>query len=180
MLKELRSLDIEKCSNLNSISLKQSYLQVISYDSVLFRADLPNREVAEWFSYKSIGSTVSFDIPPILGDNFFCIAIWVVFKLKNTCQRSSHMKLLVTNKTKGTEGKYPFRVRTHILREVQSKIKGIRGDHISVESGDRIMVSFPSFLNYGFICDDIVGGEVKVKVKMCGTHVILKTPSPPC
>ncbi|KAL8128299.1 hypothetical protein AgCh_015038 [Apium graveolens] len=164
MLKELERLSFRGCNNLKSRSLEQSFLEVVP-----FEADLPNREVAEWFNYKSSGHTVSFLVPP----NFSGLALWVVYTCKPSKQKQkwANLRAVITNDTDGITEKYLFDVQT-VVGEAQSKIKCITGGKLSVKSGERIKVSFSSLLYSLF--KEVPMGEVKVN--MCGVHVIEDRP----
>ncbi|KAL8128316.1 hypothetical protein AgCh_015055 [Apium graveolens] len=106
MLKEFKQLSFTGCNNLKSISLKQSFLQ-----GGRFEADLPNREVAEWFNYKSSGHKVSFVAPPNFGSNFSGLALWVVFtcKAKKENWRTFYMTAVIRNETEGITEKMHYR-----------------------------------------------------------------------
>ncbi|KAL8128318.1 hypothetical protein AgCh_015057 [Apium graveolens] len=165
MLKELERLSFRGCNNLKSRSLEQSFLEFRRP----FEADLPNREVAEWFNYKSSGHTVSFLVPP----NFSGLALWVVYTCKPSKQKQkwANLRAVITKDTDGITEKYLFYVQT-VVGEAQSNIKCITGGELSMKSGDRIKVSFSSLL-YPYY-EEIPLGEVKVN--MCGVHVIEDRP----
>ncbi|XP_063946462.1 disease resistance protein RPV1 [Daucus carota subsp. sativus] len=186
MFKELELLMVQKCRNLESINLKQSSVQVGLKSS--FEADPPNTKIAEWFSYKSNRCTISFDIPPNLGDNFLGVALWFVFRFK-TDTGDPVVRVVVRNETEGCQLNYITSVSGGTVR---SRVECIRRGVISVgstlqymmkepksmpmKSGDRIKVSFHSILSY---FDEFSGERAcrKVKVEKCGAHVIQKTPS---
>nr|XP_017241670.1 PREDICTED: disease resistance protein TAO1-like [Daucus carota subsp. sativus] len=188
MFKELDDLLVRKCGNLESINLKQSSLQVGLRSS--FQADLPNKKLAEWLSYKSNGCTISFDIPPNSGDNFVGIALWFVLRYK-TVKGGSFIRVVVRNETEDCELNYITWVYGDT---VGSRVECIRRDVISVglrsrspyirkdqksmpmKSGDTIKISFHSLLSYFNIYHEETPCR-KVKVEMCGAHVIQKTPS---
>lgn len=138
-----------------------------------FKADLPNREVAEWFNYKSSGHTVSFVIPPSFESDFLGLALWVVYTCKASKEKPTYLRVVITNETDGTSENYPIYVHT-VVSEAQSTIKCITGKGISMKSGDRFKVSFPSLLYYDFIFGNV---PIEVKVNMCGVHVIQDRPS---
>ncbi|KAL1822045.1 hypothetical protein ACET3Z_008823 [Daucus carota] len=169
MLKELEYLRFTRCSNLKSITLKQSILQGARY--YLFTSHLPNREVAEWFDYKSSGHTVSFDVPPSSGSNFLGLAIWLVYTCKPTHVDSTYITAVISNKTESITAN--CRIHLHpVGGEAESSVQCIRGEKIPVKSGDRVKVSFGSLMYccFKFKDNDVLVGEVKVK--MCGVHVI--------
>ncbi|KAL8128035.1 hypothetical protein AgCh_014828 [Apium graveolens] len=116
MLKELSDLQYGK---LKSVGSRDSLFEVIDEILPLYEVEVP--KTAEWLNYKSSGSTVSFDIPKQLADNFL-----------------------------GVEG------------EVYSVVKCIRGDEISIRSGDNIKISL------GRSLDDLgeVGEGAYEEVKM--------------
>lgn len=181
ILKELEALSFIGCSNLKSVSLKQSCLQV-GHDefSYSFRATLPNREIAQWFNYKSRGCTVSFEIPPILGDNFLGVTLWVVYKCCSIykCKLTDffcYIRAVITNKTAGTIEDYNIYAPIDSVGEVRSMVECIRKETISLKGGDKIKVSFQRFL-YCF-SGGVEFPYEEVKVEMCGAHVIQKTPS---
>ena len=132
-----------------------------------FEATLQNMEIAEWFDYKNReGCTLSFHVPPNLGDNFLGLAFWVVRKCFP--DRLSRVEAVITNKTEDTtEDKTEVRGKRITIGfnydrkgdEVQSTICYIRAEDISIKSGDKIMISFP-----------------RAQVNMCGAHII-KQPS---
>ncbi|KAL8128293.1 hypothetical protein AgCh_015032 [Apium graveolens] len=152
MLKELQGLWLIQCNNLKSVSFKPS--------SFPFNANLPNREVAEWVTYKSSGHTVSFNVPPSFGSNFLGLALWVVFTCKS-CKGNlwPYMKAVITNETEGVTENY--RIDVHVVvGEAQSRVQYITGEKLSMKSGDRIKVSFPSLL-YKEEGKEVVREEVK-------------------
>lgn len=148
---------------------------VIKHFLPSFKSEVPN--IADWFSYKSYGRTVSFDIPPLLGDKFLGLALLVLF----TCKNHNHhftVKAAVTNKTNGTT-KYCL-IPVHITRsEVYSLVHCINGDEISTRSGDRIRISFQRQLYSSNSDGEEEVPYEEVKVEMCAAHVIQKTPSTP-
>ncbi|KAL1822025.1 hypothetical protein ACET3Z_008803 [Daucus carota] len=179
MFKELETLVVRKCGNLESINLKESSVQVGLKSS--FEADLPNKKIAEWLSYKSNGCTISFDIPPNSGDNFVGVALWFVFRYK-TDKGDPFIGVVVRNETEGCELR---RISRAYGDTVGSRIECIRRGvnyimkertSMPMKSGDRIKVSFHSMLSY-FDVYDVERACRKVKVEKCGAHVIQKTPS---
>ncbi|KAL8101499.1 hypothetical protein AgCh_033411 [Apium graveolens] len=128
-----------------------------------FTANLPNTEVAEWFSYKSNGRTVSLEIPPDLDDRFLEVALWIVYTCKTTNRFRPYIKAVFKNKTEVMKKSYCIYAPLNVVGEVHSRVECVRGDTISVKSGDRIKVSYQSLL-YS-TCDDgkeVPTGEVKV------------------
>ncbi|KAL8128282.1 hypothetical protein AgCh_015021 [Apium graveolens] len=84
---ELQYRTLENCTNLGSFPELPPNLIVVGRDNFSsFTANLPNREVAEWFSYKSNWRTVSLEIPPDLDDRFLEVALWIVCTCKTTNQ----------------------------------------------------------------------------------------------
>ena len=123
-----------------------------------FEATLPNKEIAEWLDYKNKGGcTLSFDVPPYLGDNLIGVALWVVYKC--SCDGWSKVKAVITNKTQGMTTTSRTDTCYGTKGDLQSSIHYIRAEDISIKSGDRIIISYP-----------------KAEVNMCGAH-ILKHPS---
>ncbi|KAL1822040.1 hypothetical protein ACET3Z_008818 [Daucus carota] len=175
-LKELRHLAFTGCRNLQSVVIKPSSLQVGLDEFSSFEAHLPNREIAEWFSFKSCGTTVYLDIPRVLGDDFLGVALWVVYTCK-TAMFDLWIRAVITNMTEGSEEEYDMYAQTaKRVGEVQSLVKCISGDDILVRSGDRIKVSFESLSSHVY-CSDSDDEEVcgEVNVEMCGAHVLQKT-----
>ncbi|XP_017239206.1 disease resistance protein TAO1-like [Daucus carota subsp. sativus] len=173
MLKELKELSFVKCSNLKSISLKESSLQARLLFS--FRADLPNRMIPEWFNYTSRECKLSFQIPPALGDSFLGIALWVVYKCKET-HILSHYRAVITNKTKATRKDVNIYVAERNGVELRSTVQCIRAKEMSVESGDQITVSIERILycyKDAFKGKKVPSGEVEVET--WGAHILLKT-----
>ncbi|KAL8128311.1 hypothetical protein AgCh_015050 [Apium graveolens] len=170
MLKELRNLSLIQCNNLKSRSLEQGFLKVGP-----FEADLPNTEVAEWFNYKSSGHAVSFVVPPNFGSNVLGLALWVVFTCKFCIENrgKSYMRAVITNGTEGITENYYMGVHA-VVGEAQSTIKSIPGEELSMKSGDRIKVFFPSSL---YSDDEFEFPNGEVKVSTCGVHVIRDRPS---
>ncbi|KAL8118027.1 disease resistance protein RUN1-like isoform X2 [Apium graveolens] len=167
MLKELVKLSFTGCNNLKSISLKQSSLEIQSYFP--FSADLPNREVAEWFNYKSTGHTVCFDVPPSFGSNFLGLALWVVYTC-NAKEIWTYVSAVITNETEGITENHPIYLQT-VVGEAQSSIQCIRGKKLSMKSGDTVKVFISSLLYSGYKVD--MGASIgKVKVKMFGVHLV--------
>ncbi|KAL1822163.1 hypothetical protein ACET3Z_008941 [Daucus carota] len=72
-LKELSYLNFGTCSNQKSFSFRKSPLQVINQYLRLYEAKVP--KMADWLSYESSGHTISFDIPPLFGDNLLGLAL---------------------------------------------------------------------------------------------------------
>ncbi|KAL8128260.1 hypothetical protein AgCh_015002 [Apium graveolens] len=180
MLKELTHLNFGSCINLKSISLKQSFLQVGQIKLNSFEADIPNKEVGEWFSYKSSGNTLSFTIPPNLGDNLFGVGLWIVCKHKHTTVRSSlYVRAVITNRTKDIKNNYDIYIPwERVVGEVQSRLQCIKNH--TMESGDRIKISFQCvphpFLEAFKKClprpDSFTDSQSMLKVKKCGAHLI--------
>nr|XP_017242279.1 PREDICTED: TMV resistance protein N-like isoform X1 [Daucus carota subsp. sativus] len=167
LLKKLVNLRFVRCNNLKSISLKQSILQ--GRPSCLpFYAYLPNREVAEWFDFKSSGHAVSFDIPPCSGSNLLGLALWLVFTCKPTHLDYPYMRAIITNITEGTTENYPIFLEHLVVGETQSRIECITPDKISIRSGDKIKVSIRSktYLDHEF--KKRIG---EVKINMFGVHL---------
>ncbi|KAL8123133.1 hypothetical protein AgCh_011213 [Apium graveolens] len=166
VLKELEVLEI-RSTNLKSISLKQGSLHV-GQSRPPFRADLPNREIAEWFTYKTSGRAISFDIPPSFGSNFSGLALWIVYTCKSK-EDLIYMRSVIAKEAEGVTEKYPIYVQ-NVVGEAQSTVKCITGGKLLMKSGERIKVSFPSLLYTDYDDGEVPIGEVKVK--MCGVHVI--------
>ncbi|KAL8128261.1 hypothetical protein AgCh_015003 [Apium graveolens] len=172
-LKELRRLSCSKCSSLKSISLKHIFLQVGHNKLKSFKADTPDREVAEWFSYKSRGDALSFTIPQNSGENLFGVGLWVVYKCKYNDEVGLSLEVVITNKTKDIKKYYclnlPFQTA---VGEVLSRVECVM--HNRMKSGDKIMVSFKSYSIH--LRHNLPGrhhsGRGEVKVKMCGAHLI--------
>ncbi|KAL8091691.1 hypothetical protein AgCh_034087 [Apium graveolens] len=157
MLKQLRNVSISRCSTLKSVNIQETSPMVGEFYT--FHAALPNREVAEWFSYKS-WHTVSFDIPLSLGENFLGLAFWVVSKCI-CCDASSVITAVITNETNGIRSHRTIGTPDVIVGEVQSVVESIRGEDISLKSGDNVNVRFHQENGMG-------------EVESCGVHVIQK------
>ncbi|XP_074378550.1 uncharacterized protein LOC141720093 [Apium graveolens] len=168
MIKKLIYLSITECNNLKVISLEQGSLQVGKDNFPSFRATLPNMEIAGWFSHKRTGRAVSLDIPPNSGDNFLGVALWVVYKCKTTVPLS-YIRAVIINETEGTKKNHDILIHTDTV-SVQSNVECIRGDRISLRSGNRLHVSFQKSLysSKGYL--KVPTGVVEVE--MCGAHVI--------
>lgn len=150
-------------------------LQVRRDELSTFKATLQNSKIAEWFNYKSSGSPLSFEIPSILGDNFVGVAFWVGYH--SSFGLNSQVEAVITNKTEGITKNFKFYVFNYVFNtsdDVQTSVQCIRGDDISVKSGDKIEVSFQiSRFHLYYLTTYLIIGEIK----MCGAHLILKTPS---
>lgn len=94
-----------------------------------FHATLPNREVAEWFTYKT-RSAVSFDIPPSFGDNLFGVAFWVVYKCR-TADVSSVLTAVISNETRCSKRYHAIRAPDIIVDEIQAVVESMSGEDIS-------------------------------------------------
>ncbi|WOG90607.1 hypothetical protein DCAR_0309851 [Daucus carota subsp. sativus] len=139
-----------------------------------FSADLPDREVAEWFDYKSSGNAVSFEAPSSFGANFLGLALWLVYTCKaSDLHGSLYIKAVITNVTEDITENYPISVRS-VVGEAQSRVECIPGEEIFVESGENMKVSIHTRVYSDFEFEVPVG---QVKVKMCGVHVIQDEPS---
>lgn len=93
------------------------------------------------------------------------------------------MTAVISNKTKDIKNNYDMHLPFYLVAgEVHSRIECM-GDH-RMKGGDRIKISFKSFqdlpLGESTFGGDFSGSRVNVKVKKCGAHLILRTPSPPC
>ncbi|KAK1391490.1 hypothetical protein POM88_010546 [Heracleum sosnowskyi] len=174
MLKELRELNLSKCINLKSSSLKQSFLQVGQHKLNSFEAYIPNKEVAEWLSYKSSGNTLSFTIPPNWGDNIVGFGLWIVYKCKYIDRGIYLLRAVITNRTilRVIETYHDLWLNP-VVGETQSKVQFFNKEEISMKSGDRIKVSIPSLLYSDSTCQVPIVG---VKVKNWGAHVIQRKP----
>lgn len=107
-LKKLVEISFTQCNNLKSKSLKQSSLEAGQHCCPI----KPNREVAEWFSYKTSRVTVSFDIPPSFGSNFSGLALWVVYTCKATDEYNTYIRAVITNNTESITEYYPTHLET--------------------------------------------------------------------
>ncbi|XP_017242520.1 disease resistance protein RUN1-like [Daucus carota subsp. sativus] len=172
LLKELSHLNFGRCSYQKSFSSRKSPLQVINQYLRLYESKVP--KMADWLSYKSSGHTISFDIPPQLGDNLLGLALSVDLSCKGRGSNLS-IRAAVTNKTNGTT-KYCVIPLYINCRQVYSLVQCISADKISIRSGDEIRISFQRDV-YIFNAPEVVL-SVPMKVKMCAVHVIPKTLSP--
>ncbi|XP_074380976.1 disease resistance protein Roq1-like isoform X2 [Apium graveolens] len=153
-----------------------SFLQVIG----LWKQFLPSDKVelpkiAEWISYKSTGLSVCIDIPTMPADNFLGLALSVLFTSESN---PFSMKAVVTNQTNGTSKSCLIHLyNSNRGPEVCYVAKCIRGDEISVRSGDRIQIVLhrQTYSLNGF--KEVL--REGVKVKLLGGHVIQRTLSAP-
>ena len=143
-----------------------------------FRAHLLNRMIPEWFNYTSRECKLSFQISPALGDNFLGIALWVVYKCKET-RRTSKFRAVITNKTKATGKDVDIDIAVRNGVELRSVVQCIRAKDMSVESGDRITVSIERIL-YCYTSNEdnleqkkVPSGEVEVET--WGAHILRRT-----
>ncbi|XP_074380754.1 disease resistance protein RPV1-like [Apium graveolens] len=178
MLKELEILRFVMCSNLISVDLNQMFLQkgLIGgqFMSCPFKATLPNREIAEWFDYKSRGSAVSFDFPPVLEDKFLGLALWVVYTCIDIVD-DSYITVAITNKAEGLTVDCDIFVHARTKDVIQSSIVCTTVNKILAKKGDTIEVMFQSSL-YPYSHEDPVAfASGEVKVERCGAHLIQKT-----
>ncbi|XP_074380267.1 uncharacterized protein LOC141721305 [Apium graveolens] len=164
MLKELETPTFTGCSKLKVTNLIETSTEVRPYLSSS-KDDLPNGELAEWFSYACSGSVVSFDTPPIVGDNILLDALFVYYTSSKSRDATYYtIKAVITNKTQGIEYKYYIDVPSSIVI-ARSTVKSIIGKDISLTSGDILHVLFQ-------------GSGEEVNVKTCGIYMIHRTPSP--
>lgn len=138
-----------------------------------FEVDIPNKEVAEWFNYKSSGNTLSFTIPPNSGNNFSGFGLWIVYKCKYTDRGSPYVKAVIINKTKNVKTNHDINLRTLVAGKVQSRVECIsdekikrHGINILFQSRDRINISFQSIL------DPCIEAYDGLKVEKCGAHIL--------
>ena len=144
-------------------------LQVGQHKLYSFEADLPNREVADWFSYKSSGNTISFTVPPNSGENLFGFGLWIVYKRKYTDDCALLLKAVITNKTKNRRHTCGLILPMDAgVGEVLSAVRCM--DFNDMKSGDKVKISFLSTPEDALMHYDGVCGLVKVK--MCGAHLI--------
>nr|XP_017225562.1 PREDICTED: disease resistance protein TAO1-like [Daucus carota subsp. sativus] len=158
MLRNLEQLEVTHNGSNLKVNLEENDIQLRSNRWFTFEATVPNKEIAEWFDYKNReGCTLSFEVPPNLGDDLVGVAFWVVHKC--SCDRWSIVETVITNKTQGMTT--ALRTDTHYgtKGDRQSSIHSIKAEYISMKNGDEIMISFP-----------------EAEVSMCGAH-ILKRPS---
>ncbi|XP_063940289.1 disease resistance protein RPV1-like [Daucus carota subsp. sativus] len=161
-LRDLMYLTVLRNGSNLKVSLEENHLQ-LTEDNDTFLATVPNKEIAEWFDYKNReGCTLSFHVPPNLGDNFLGLAFWVVRK------GFSHIEAVITNKTEDTTTTTLLNTsnygRMGVDLELESAILCIRSDDFSIKKGDKIMISFE------------VDSFSDTELKMCAAHV-LKRPS---
>ncbi|WOH15769.1 hypothetical protein DCAR_0935315 [Daucus carota subsp. sativus] len=150
--------DVSMLRNLEQLEVTHngSNLKLIRRDwGSTFGATLQNKEIAEWFDYKNRGGcTLSFHVPPNLGDHFVGVAFWVVYKC--SYDGWSAVEAVITNKTEGmTTASHSKGINSGRKGDVLSFIHCIRAEDISMKSGDKIMISYPD-------------GEVN----MCGVHIL--------
>ncbi|KAL1806113.1 hypothetical protein ACET3Z_029181 [Daucus carota] len=166
-LVNLERLELSCCRNLRNLPnsiWKLQLLQVLKKCLRLYEAEVP--KMVDWLSYESSGHTISFDIPPLLGDNLLGLALSMDLSCKELV---SHLciRAAVTHKTNGTT-KYCV-IPLHCNGpQVYSLVQCISGDEISIRSGDAYRVDAPEVIYY-----------VQLKLKMYVVHVIPKTLSTP-
>ncbi|XP_017225566.2 disease resistance protein RUN1-like isoform X1 [Daucus carota subsp. sativus] len=156
MLRDLELLEVTGNGSNLKVNLKENHLQLIRRDwGSTFGATLQNKEIAEWFDYKNRGGcTLSFHVPPNLGDHFVGVAFWVVYKC--SYDGWSAVEAVITNKREGmTTASHSKGINSGRKGDVLSFIHCIRAEDISMKSGDKIMISYPD-------------GEVN----MCGVHIL--------
>ncbi|KAL1822028.1 hypothetical protein ACET3Z_008806 [Daucus carota] len=176
VLKDLASLNFGGRVSYESVSLKQSFLQVRRHFLPMFnKGDVP--KIAEWFTYKSNGRTLRFDIPSLRGDNFLGLALWVRFTSKNNSL--FNIRGVVRNETNGTTNYCWIPAYSYIGAQAYSLVGCISRNEISIGSGDKIEISFKRQL-YSFNDQTpVTVNYEEVKVEMCGARVIRKTPITP-
>ncbi|XP_074380968.1 disease resistance protein Roq1-like isoform X3 [Apium graveolens] len=178
MLKELSDLNIGKFCKWKSFGSKKSFLQVIDvrrHFRPFYKVEVP--KIAEWFSYASTGHTVSFDIPTLSADNFLGLALSVLLTGKHRHHRFI-MKADVINITNGTTKSCPILVcLCNRTSEVYYAVKCIRGDEMSIRSGNRIKILLQRKLyDFNGLLEVPYEG---VKVEMFGAHVMQRTLATP-
>ncbi|KAL1803643.1 hypothetical protein ACET3Z_032290 [Daucus carota] len=99
MLRDLVRLFVYNNDGNLKVNLEENHLQVRRGYNEAFRATIQNKEIPKWFDYKNTGCTLSFDVPPNLGDNLVGVALWVVH------EAWSMVKAVITNKTRGSKSK---------------------------------------------------------------------------
>ncbi|XP_074380495.1 uncharacterized protein LOC141721458 isoform X2 [Apium graveolens] len=176
MPRELRDLNFGMFNMRKPVG--SSFLQVLGLRKQFPRSDkvkLP--KIAEWISYKSTGRSVCFDIPTMPADNFLGLALSVLFR-SETGKFGFSIKAVVTNKTNGTTRSCLIPVYKNIRDvDVCYVAKCIRGDEISVRSGDRIQIVLQrQTYSHDELKEFIREG---VKVELLGAHVIQRTFSTP-
>ncbi|XP_063940224.1 disease resistance protein RPV1-like isoform X2 [Daucus carota subsp. sativus] len=161
MLRDLETLDVTGNGSNLKVSLEENHLQLqLRENDDTFIATIPNKEIPEWFNYKNReGCTLSFDVPPNLGDNFAGVAFWVVYK--SSSQESNYLKAVITNKTEDTTTTIPITGSScRGMDDVESAIRCIWAEDLSIAKGENIMISF----EWNPLCD--------TEVKMCGAHML--------
>ncbi|GLT71273.1 hypothetical protein SLA2020_433060 [Shorea laevis] len=72
---------MEKCSNL-AYDFRRSLLQCLSKRDELRAVFLPGSEVPNWFSHQGIGSSISFDVPPLSEGEIQGLLVCAVYAAK--------------------------------------------------------------------------------------------------
>lgn len=140
-------------------------LQVQRQYLPFIKADVPT--IAQWFSYKTSGRNLSFDIPSLLEDDFLGLALWVLFTSQNNYY--FNIRAVVTNKTKGVTKSCEIPVYCIRGTEVYSLVRCFGGNEISIGTGDRIEISFLRQLySYrGQVELPNVEGKVEMFLRIC-------------
>ncbi|XP_017225560.2 disease resistance protein RPV1 [Daucus carota subsp. sativus] len=167
MLSDLKRLNVLRNGSNLKVSLEKNHLQLGRGYNKAFSAALQNREIAEWFDYKNReGCTLSFHVPPNLGDHFVGVAFWVVYKC--SYEGWSEVEAVITNITEGITIRYTISYTQppyDRISDAQSTVNWITAEDIPIKSGDKIMISF-----------EVMGLCPGTEVNMCGAH-ILKQPN---
>ncbi|KAJ4958513.1 hypothetical protein NE237_025624 [Protea cynaroides] len=104
-LKSIQSVHMERCNNLPN-SFKKSLVQGLC-DRGVFDIFFPGSEVPEWFSHRNVGSSISFEVPPLLDRKIQGLTVCAVYTSKElpyevtTCFSTHPPRVVVNNKTKG-------------------------------------------------------------------------------
>ncbi|KAL8127969.1 disease resistance protein RML1B-like isoform X2 [Apium graveolens] len=168
MLKKLGDLNFSTGAILKPAV--SSFLQFPSSDQL----ELP--KIAEWLGYESTGRSVCIvDIPTMPADNFLGLALSVLFTGESNpfC-----VKAVVTNQTNGTITSCVIPVFSSNRGAVVCYVaQCIRGDGISIRSGDRIQILLQR-QTYSLDGSELVLVK-EAKTELLGAHLIQRTLSTP-
>ncbi|XP_059430795.1 disease resistance protein RPV1-like [Corylus avellana] len=178
--KSLRSgacLLMGRCNNL-SPAFRESVLQMLCKTDHIGTICLPGSEIPNWFSHRTIGSSICIRVPSFWGGKIGKMLLCVVLAAKKEAPRNlsgvSSFSWRLHNKT-----------RTHQMPlylvfpadcffgscEDQIFVEAMGDDHLTrgyMKSGDEIEVSVD-------FSDEEVKGEIQVK--KCGIHLLVDEPS---
>ncbi|KAM7491018.1 hypothetical protein LguiA_033939 [Lonicera macranthoides] len=85
--------------------IKEGYSELETSDMYLTRKDIP-----DWFSHQSMGSSISFDIPPFhVRKKFLGMTLWIVYEGSGDGPVMTHSpEAIIMNRTNGVELRHTF------------------------------------------------------------------------